>query len=174
MYAFGMCCLKAFVHNAPATIDPFTLVHKIPTSVKKLEPELHSLLEVTLCEDPKCRATASELLEHEFFKVDAVVHELEERKRKAEEDANLIARKCAEGRRHCASCYVEETKEEQEETKEETKGETKEQAVDPAVAAAVAFLENDSDDKRCRKHLVDTLNMKPGKTYVNKEFNIRY
>ena len=164
MYAFGMCCLLAFVPNAPA--------HEIPTSVKDLEPELHSLLEVTLCEDPKRRATASSLLEHEFF--DAVAHELEERKRKAEEDANLIARKCAEGRRHCASCYVEETKEEQEETKEETKGETKEQAVDPAVAAAVAFLENDSDDKRCRKHLVDTLNMKPGKTYVNKEFNIRY
>ena len=98
MYAFGMCCLLAFVPNAPPTVDPFTLVHKIPTSVKKLEPELHSLLEVTLCQDPKRRATASELLEHEFFKVDAVVHELEERKRKAEEDANVIARKCAEGR----------------------------------------------------------------------------
>ena len=158
MYSFGMCCLLAFVPNAPATVDPFTLVHKIPTSIKRLEPELHSLLEVTLCQDPKRRATASELLEHEFFKVDAVVHELEERKRKVEEDAKVIARKCAEGRRHCSSCYVEKTK-----------GETKEQAVDPAVAAAVDFLKNDPNDKRCRKHLVDTLKMKPGKTYVNKK-----
>jgi len=158
MYAFGMCCLLAFVPNAPPTVDPFTLVHKIPTSVKKLEPELHSLLEVTLCQDPKRRATALELLEHEFFKVDAVVHELEERKRKVKQDANIIARKRAEGRRHCSSCYVEKIE-----------GETKEQAVDPAVAAAVVFLKNDPNDKRCRKHLVDTLKMKPGKTYVNKK-----
>ena len=52
--------------------------------------------------------------------------------------------------------------------RKDNQGERKEQkheennAVDPTVEAAIAFLQKDNNDKRCRKHLCDTLGLKRG------------
>jgi len=164
IYAYGICVLQAFVPNAQLTTDPTTLVRLIPNEIKRYEPELHSLLEVTLRENPKDRMTASDLLQHEFFKVDSIIKELEERKVKEKKAMDELEQKKIQGRRTCSSCFVEDNRGERKEQKHEENN-----VVDPAVEAAIAFLKNDNNDKRCRKHLCDN-GLKRGKTFavVNK------
>ena len=164
MYAYGICVLQAFVPNAQLTTNPTTLVRLIPNEIKRYEPELHSLLEVTLRENPKDRMTASDLLQHEFFKVDSIIKELEERKVKQKKAMDELEQKKIQGRRTCSSCFVEDNRGETKEPKHEENN-----AVDPAVEAAIVFLQNDNNDKRCRKHLCDN-GLKRGKTFavVNK------
>ena len=171
IYAYGICVLQAFVPNAQLTTNPTTLVRLIPNEIKRYEPELHSLLEVTLRENPKDRMTASDLLQHEFFKVDSIIKELAERKVKEKKAMDELEQKKIQGRRTCSCCFVEDTRGERKdnpgERKEEKHEENKE--IDPAVEAAIAFLQKDNNDKRCRKHLCDN-GLKRGKTFavVNK------